>query len=75
MRELQLWEPDAPLSELFPEIAAAAAGCKFRDCSHVAEPGCAVKAAVAAGRIGTDRLASFLKLRSERETSRKPRYG
>ncbi|HUG10560.1 MAG TPA: ribosome small subunit-dependent GTPase A [Opitutaceae bacterium] len=75
MRELQLWEPDAPLSELFPEIAAAAAGCKFRDCSHEAEPGCAVKAAAQAGRIDPSRLASFLKLRSEREASRKPRYG
>ena len=75
MRELQLWEPDAPLSELFPEIAAAAAGCKFRDCSHEAEPGCAVKAAALAGRIDASRLASFLKLRSEREAGRKPRYG
>lgn len=75
MRELQLWEPDAPLGELFPEIAAAAAGCKFRDCSHVSEPGCGVKAAVEDGRIDTNRLASFLKLRSERESARKPRYG
>jgi ribosome biogenesis GTPase len=75
MRELQLWEPDAPLSELFPEIAVVASGCKFRDCSHEAEPGCAVKAAAQSGRIDPSRLASFLKLRSEREASRKPRYG
>lgn len=75
MRELQLWEPDAPLGELFPEIASAAAGCKFRDCSHEAEPGCAVKAAVTAGRIDASRMASYLKLRSEREAGRKPRYG
>lgn len=75
MRELQLWAPDAPLSELFPEIGTAAAGCKFRDCSHVAEPGCAVKVAVSDGRIDPTRLASFLKLRSEREAARKPRYG
>jgi ribosome biogenesis GTPase len=75
MRELQLWAPDAPLSELFPEIGAAAAGCKFRDCSHTAEPGCGVKTAVEAGRIDRKRFESYLKLRSEREAARKPRYG
>jgi len=75
MRELQLWAPDAPLSELFPEIGAAAAGCKFRDCSHTAEPGCGVKAAVGSGAIDSKRFESYLKLRSEREAARKPRYG
>jgi len=75
MRELQLWEPDAPLGELFPEIAAAAADCRFRDCSHGAEPGCAVKKAVEEGRIDPSRLASFMKLHSEREGSRRARRG
>jgi ribosome biogenesis GTPase len=66
MRELQLWEPDAPLDQLFPEITALAAGCRFRDCAHTAEPGCAVKAAVAAGTLDAKRFESFCKLRDER---------
>lgn len=75
MRELQLWAPDAPLSELFPEIASATGACRFRDCSHVAEPGCGVKSAVEDGRIDPKRFESYLKLRSERAAARKPRYG
>jgi ribosome biogenesis GTPase len=48
VRELALFEGDVDdASCAFPEIDAAAAGCRFRDCSHTHEPGCAVKAAVA----------------------------
>ena len=46
-------------------MAALAAGCRFRDCRHQGEPGCAVTAAVAAGQLGEDRLASLNKLRRE----------
>lgn len=74
MRELQLWVPDAPLDELFPEIAAFAAGCRFRDCAHSAEPGCAVKAALAAGTLDAKRFESYCKLRDERAAlTRRPR--
>jgi ribosome biogenesis GTPase len=60
IRELQLWsDPDA-LDETFDEIAELSASCRFRDCTHAGEPGCAVMDNVAA-----DRLESFHKLRRE----------
>jgi ribosome biogenesis GTPase len=66
IRELQLWEVGAPtLDETFAEIAALATGCRFGDCRHHAEPGCAVQAALAAGQLDPDRWAGFLKLQRE----------
>ena len=49
MRELQLWDTGEGLGAAFDDIESLAPGCRFRDCSHDTEPGCAVKAAVAAG--------------------------
>jgi len=63
LRELQL--SGADLDETFPEIAALAAECRFRDCSHTHEPGCAVQAAVEAGRLPRERLESYVKLAAE----------
>jgi ribosome biogenesis GTPase len=65
MRELALHGSDAGISEAFPEIEDLAARCRFRDCSHRSEPDCAVRAAVSAGTIATERLASYEKLRAE----------
>ena len=66
MRELQLWEIDAPaLDATFADIAALATRCRFHDCAHGAEPGCAVQAALDEGRLDADRWASFQKLRRE----------
>jgi len=65
MRELQLWETGDAFATAFAEIDALAAGCRFRDCSHRSEPGCAVVAAEAAGTLAPGRLASFHKLREE----------
>lgn len=67
MRELQLWDVGEALEETFEDIDALAAGCRFRDCRHQSEPGCAVKAAVAAGTLPASRYESFRKLQSERE--------
>ncbi|TAK15824.1 MAG: ribosome small subunit-dependent GTPase A [Acidobacteria bacterium] len=67
MRELQLWEEDDPLEMAFPEIDALAGVCRFRDCQHDSEPGCAVKAAVADGTIDATRYESYLKLTAERK--------
>jgi ribosome biogenesis GTPase len=67
MRELQLWEEDDTLDISFPEIDALAAGCRFRDCQHEKEPGCAVKAAAVDGTIDPTRYESFLKLAAERK--------
>jgi ribosome biogenesis GTPase len=65
MRELQLWEPGTGLADAFDDIDALAAGCRFTDCRHENEPGCAVVAAVAAGDLPEERLASFKKLQRE----------
>ncbi len=66
MREIQLWDADEAVDEVFPEIESHAADCRFRDCRHDTEPGCSVKAGVAAGTIDRDRYESFLKLQRER---------
>ncbi len=65
MRELQLWASGESVGEVFGEIAALAAECRFGDCSHTGEPGCAVAAALAGGALAHDRWESFRKLRSE----------
>lgn len=64
MRELQLWDQDS-LADAFPELAEAATACRFGDCRHRTEPGCAVRAAVEAGELRSDRVASFVRLRDE----------
>jgi ribosome biogenesis GTPase len=65
MRELQLWEADEGVQITFDEIETLAKGCRFRDCVHREEPGCAVRAAVEAGELTPDRLASMHKLQKE----------
>jgi len=64
MRELSLWETEG-LGDTFADIAELAGDCRFRDCRHEREPGCAVKAAAEAGTLDADRLDSFLKLQAE----------
>jgi ribosome biogenesis GTPase len=64
MRELQL--PDeAGLEAAFEDVAALARSCRFTDCGHGGEPGCAVRGAVEAGELEQDRLAHFLQLGRE----------
>jgi ribosome biogenesis GTPase len=65
MRELQLWETGEAVDGTFGDIDALAVGCRFRDCQHASEPGCAVRAAVDAGELPAGRLASYQKLRDE----------
>ena len=67
MRELQLWGVDEGLSGSFDDVAAIADECRFRDCRHGSEPGCAVKAAVEAGTLDAARYGNFLKLQAERD--------
>jgi ribosome biogenesis GTPase len=67
MRELRLWGGDEDgLSSTFEDIEGLAADCRFRDCSHRAEPGCAVQQALADGNLEPSRLASYRKLQRER---------
>jgi len=65
MRELQLWDAGDSVRETFDEIEALAAGCHFGDCRHRDEPRCAVKAAVAEGKVAAGRLESYLKVQDE----------
>jgi ribosome biogenesis GTPase len=67
MRELQLWETGDALSGTFGDIDALTANCRFRDCTHQHEPGCAVRAASSSGELAAGRLESYLKLRDEQE--------
>lgn len=65
MREFGLWDADEGVDETFAEIVELAAGCRFADCSHKFEPGCAVRTAVAAGRLDAGRLNSYRRLAHE----------
>jgi len=65
MRELQLWDAGDAMRQTFDDIEALAAACHFGDCRHRDEPRCAVKAAVADGRLPASRLESYLKLQDE----------
>src|SRR3546814_1880800 len=64
MRELKpTGEED--VAESFNDIEALAEQCRFRDCRHAKEPGCAVRAAIEAGELDAERYANFVKLRDE----------
>ncbi len=65
MKEFGLWSEEEDASNSFGDIEALAASCRFADCGHGSEPGCAVARAVANGEIEPARLASFAKLARE----------
>jgi ribosome biogenesis GTPase len=65
MRELQLWGQDDTLENSFADIEALAKGCRFSDCKHESEPGCAVMDAVEQGVLPQKRIDNFKKLRTE----------
>ncbi len=65
MREIGLVADEGAPDAAFEEIAALARACRFRDCSHGAEPACAIQAAVERGEVTEARVASWLRLRAE----------
>jgi ribosome biogenesis GTPase / thiamine phosphate phosphatase len=65
LREVQLWASGTAVAQTFPEISELAINCRFRDCQHKGEPGCAVVAGIATGQINANRLASLHRLRRE----------
>jgi ribosome biogenesis GTPase len=67
MRELQLWEGGEALGDAFADVTELAANCRFRNCRHGSEPGCAVRAAVDRGEISPGRFESYGKLSAERD--------
>jgi ribosome biogenesis GTPase len=67
MRELQPWTDASTLDGAFDDVAALAEACRYRDCRHDNEPGCAVLEAVEGGRLDADRLANYRHLLRELE--------
>lgn len=67
MRELGTIGADSGIAGTFADINALTGDCRFRDCTHTGEPGCAVRAAVERGDVEADRYKSYLKLRRESE--------
>jgi ribosome biogenesis GTPase / thiamine phosphate phosphatase len=65
LRELQPWAEERDVRAAFPEIDQFAEQCRFRDCAHAGEEGCAVQAAIDDGSLEFDRLASYRKMRRE----------
>jgi ribosome biogenesis GTPase len=65
MRELQLWDADDGIDQAFQDIASLASECRFRDCKHEGEPGCAVLGAIEDGSLPAERLTSYRKLQRE----------
>jgi ribosome biogenesis GTPase len=62
MREIQPWEAQPSVAAAFEDVAGTAARCKFRDCTHTVEPGCAVLAALADGSLEPARWESYLRM-------------
>lgn len=65
VRGLGLWDADEGIGATFSDIEQLAESCRFRDCTHTNEPGCAVKQAVEEGTLSADRLESYIRLREE----------
>ena len=62
MREIQPWDAAAGIDAAFDDVTAVAARCKFRDCAHTVEPGCAVQAALADGSLSPERWQAYLRM-------------
>jgi ribosome biogenesis GTPase / thiamine phosphate phosphatase len=65
LREVQLWDADDGIHEAFADVDELAADCRFNDCAHLREPGCAVQAAIDEGRLPRERLQSYRQLQRE----------
>jgi ribosome biogenesis GTPase len=65
LRAVSLWEADEGMERAFADIEALARDCRFRDCRHEREPGCAVQQAVDEGALDPLRLASYQRLQTE----------
>lgn len=69
MRELGMWDVSEGLGEAFADVEQYIGRCKFSDCRHLSEPGCAIKAAIAAGELSKARWGSYCKLKREAKYS------
>jgi ribosome biogenesis GTPase len=71
LREMQLWDAEQGVAQTFEDIDLLAAECRFSDCRHEAEPGCAVQTALKAGTLDAARLENRRKLLREQEFLRR----
>ncbi len=69
MRELELWDAAEPAPQSFDDIEALAPGCRFRNCRHGGEPGCAVEQAIASGALDRERLLNYQKIEAAARTA------
>ena len=69
MRELGLWDSMEGVKDTFEDIEALAEDCRFRDCTHTREPGCAIRTALGAGMLDAGRVRSWLQLRQEADAT------
>jgi ribosome biogenesis GTPase / thiamine phosphate phosphatase len=65
LRELGMWVDEEGIDAAFTDVTDLAEQCRFNDCAHLTEPGCAVLAAIASGELASDRLESYRKLLGE----------
>ena len=65
MREIGMWEADMGISDAFADVEALFPQCRFSDCRHDTEPGCAVKAALASGELSSERWLAYRRLKAE----------
>jgi len=69
MRELGMWDALDGVASVFPEMDEAASRCKFRDCTHTHEPGCAILAGIADGTLDPKRARNYLSMHNEADVS------
>ena len=72
MRELGMWAAETGLSASFADVETLSMSCRFRDCTHTSEPGCAVRKAIEDGELPEERLLSYRKLEAENSYSEDP---
>ena len=65
MREIGMWEAEDGISDAFADVEALFSGCRFSNCHHDTEPGCAVKAALADGTLSCERWQAYRRLKAE----------
>lgn len=76
LRELGMWEAEEGLSETFADVEAYLGQCRFTDCSHHSEPGCAIREAVEQGVLSKERVERYLRLAKETQFSKsKSKHG
>ncbi|MBQ4638281.1 MAG: ribosome small subunit-dependent GTPase A, partial [Clostridia bacterium] len=69
MRELGMWDVSQGIGEAFDDVEAFLGKCRFSDCKHQSEPGCAIKAAIAEGKLSQERWESYNNLKNEAKYS------